>query len=1306
MKQIFLASMLILSVFALNGAELFYSNGTSVSIQKAEEMHAVKSDASKAAGHTDALYSMNTGRYVYHFVRGTEKKGGNELPIYFLGDMPAVAERTVFWRGEKSVEYMEKKYGMKLVEIFPTYPIYSFEVPGDSVEIAEEIVKNGDGYAFPDFVHEADQYALDQNFVPGSAPNDPYFERQWHLSNTGTAAFHFTSSEYSGSVVENADTKFLQMLQFLNSNHFEVDPNTTIAIMDSGVADHDDLNIIRPGYDAVRDDDTSASAGSPNLSLLNGSNVSTIAHGTECAGVSAGVGNNIGISGMCPWCKIYPVRYYLNGAFSNEEATAFTYGKMLKIYEKYVADPNIVAVNCSFGPDAANGASLVSPAVVEGIRNFMLNGRDGKGGAIVYASGNDNADSSYNRIFEYDFKFERNGVEVTNRVITVNATTAWDTKAEYSNYGHASTVSAPSRSQGPIVGIATTTIPSVGDFPNDSDYTHLFGGTSAAAPVVSGLLGVIFSVNPDLTLEQAVEILKQSSDKINPATGLWKNGFSVKYGYGRVNLEKAVRLAKGLSMCVSATDNDVCGNHLDDNCDGYVDEDCTEEIPLPPAGRKCNNDSDCASSPWTTSDVACLTSREAWNFAEGYCFVRSRINTPSYSFAPCPDGTRILGGLENDGNLYFYYCALECNKDHQCPSNEYYCSDEVLGVCLPLCHDNSGCTAGHTCNAEGHCVPQCGNGELDDGEECDNGEDNGRTDCAYGETSCKVCTTDCREKNGVTSYCGDRSLDPHYGEKCDNGSYNGIMNCNYGETSCTVCTSECKEAAGNTAYCGDGVTNSGYETCDNGSDNGRTDCLYGQTSCTVCTTGCQTAQGATSYCGDSRIDGTNGETCDNGSDNGRTNCAYGQMSCTVCTTGCQPANGITSYCGDKHIDGTNGETCDNGSDNGRTDCEYGQTGCTVCTTGCRTAQGATSYCGDNRVDGTNGETCDHGTNNGRTDCDYGQTGCTVCTTGCQPADGTTSYCGDKRVDGTNGEECDDGTDNGRENCEYGQTGCTVCTAGCRTAQGATSYCGDGVTDTANGETCDDGNTEDGDYCSSDCTTVTGYCGDGTKQNNEACDDGSDNGKTDCVYGETSCIVCTNACSEAAGNTSYCGDGNTDTANGEACDNGFDNGRTACDYGERSCFVCTTDCRTEVGTTSYCGDGYTDPENGEICDDGESNGEIEHCNDTCNGIVETPETPDEETNDSDETADEEEKSDNDETTDGGNENPDSGENSDHEEVPDSNEDPDEAGSSDESGHSSDDEGPAEVDDNGKEQTSDSDTSAEETKKSGGCSVLMI
>lgn len=48
-----------------------------------------------------------------------------------------------------------------------------------------------------------------------------------------------------------------------------------------------------------------------------------------------------------------------------------------------------------------------------------------------------------------------------------------------------------------------------------------------------------------------------------------------------------------------------------------------------------------------------------------------------------------------------------------------------------------------------------------------------------------------------------------------------------------------------------------------------------------------------------------------------------------------------------------------------------------------------------------------------------------------------------------------------------------------------SCCGNLVLNT--GETCDDGNTNNGDYCSSDCTRVTGECGDAIVQSNELCD---------------------------------------------------------------------------------------------------------------------------------------------------------------------------------------------------------------------------
>lgn len=55
---------------------------------------------------------------------------------------------------------------------------------------------------------------------------------------------------------------------------------------------------------------------------------------------------------------------------------------------------------------------------------------------------------------------------------------------------------------------------------------------------------------------------------------------------------------------------------------------------------------------------------------------------------------------------------------------------------------------------------------------------------------------------------------------------------------------------------------------------------------------------------------------------------------------------------------------------------------------------------------------------------------------------------------------------------------------CREVQ---PFCGDGTLDA--GEACDDGNNADGDGCSANCT-VEAYCGDGTLDPGEQCDDGN------------------------------------------------------------------------------------------------------------------------------------------------------------------------------------------------------------------------
>ena len=60
------------------------------------------------------------------------------------------------------------------------------------------------------------------------------------------------------------------------------------------------------------------------------------------------------------------------------------------------------------------------------------------------------------------------------------------------------------------------------------------------------------------------------------------------------------------------------------------------------------------------------------------------------------------------------------------------------------------------------------------------------------------------------------------------------------------------------------------------------------------------------------------------------------------------------------------------------------------------------------------------------------------------------------------------------------------------------------------------------------------CGDGLIDANEECDD-FNQVTEECAYGEAACTVCAANCTEQAGATRVCGDGQVNAADGEACD---------------------------------------------------------------------------------------------------------------------------------------------------------------------------
>ncbi len=343
--------------------------------------------------------------------------------------------------------------------------------------------------------------------------DDPLFSKQWHLKNTEQAG----NDGIPGIVGEDINVEPVWSNCLESSCRGE---GVRIVVVDDGLEiGHEDLkaNVVPGKSYNYSDEGADPSLGSK--------------HGTSVAGIIAARDlNGVGVRGVAPRAELVGYNYLMEQTDENE-ADAMT---------RDAADNHIS--NNSWGVPDYRGILFDSSALWRTAIDETGHkvGRNGLGVIYVWAAGNGHA-GDFSDNSNYD------GYANYRGVIAVGSVNNSGQRSIDSEQGANLLVSAPGGEDCKKHGVVTTDNTGSGGYSAD-DYT-CFNGTSAAAPMVSGVAALILQANPELGWRDVHAILAHSARKNDPDQPDWKiNGAGLhvnhNYGFGVVDAEAAVLLAK------------------------------------------------------------------------------------------------------------------------------------------------------------------------------------------------------------------------------------------------------------------------------------------------------------------------------------------------------------------------------------------------------------------------------------------------------------------------------------------------------------------------------------------------------------------------------------------------------------------------------------------------------------------------------------------------------------------------------------------------------------------------------------------
>ena len=360
----------------------------------------------------------------------------------------------------------------------------------------------------------------DVEIVPDAAvhafEDDPYFDQQWALENTGQSAGYVADADVDitdawplasggvGVVVAVLDTRVdFAHPDLAGSSWVNTDENCSNGIDDDGNGYVDDCF----GWDFVNRD---ASPWDRNNHY----------HGTHVAGIVGARRDATGIAGVAPGSTIMDLRVL--------DTRGSGYSSWFGAAIRYAVDNGADVINMSLGTQPGSPRSsfdYVEQAIQYAHANDVL---------IVAAAGNSNVDIDGAPVWPASF------APLYDNVLTIASTDSADGRSSFSNYGQATvTMGAPGSH-------ILSTVPG-GTWKNAS-------GTSMAAPMVAGAAALLIGDLPGATPQEVGNRLIAAADQLGALSGRLVNPVRLNVGQMYDNLGAPIRVeARGLDVAYEST---------------------------------------------------------------------------------------------------------------------------------------------------------------------------------------------------------------------------------------------------------------------------------------------------------------------------------------------------------------------------------------------------------------------------------------------------------------------------------------------------------------------------------------------------------------------------------------------------------------------------------------------------------------------------------------------------------------------------------------------------------------------------------